>query len=140
MPNTPMHANENRTLVRRGAIGILKREGRYLVIRRALQLIKGGCWCFPGGHLEPGENSRQAVQRELREELGINVVATERLGSIRVDDGPYVLAVWRVKSEAESFHPNEKEIAEWRWMTPSELRSIKPDLPSNERVLELLGD
>lgn len=139
MANDAAHSNLNRSRTRRGAIGILKREGRYLAIRRALQLVKGGCWCFPGGHIEPGENARQAVQRELREELGVEVVATERLGSIRVDDGRYILAVWCVDCHAESFHPNEKEIAEWRWVTPSELRSIKPSLPSNERVLELLG-
>ncbi len=140
MANEPAYPNENRARTRRGAIGVLKRDGRYLAIRRALQLVKGGCWCFPGGHVEPGENARQAVRRELREELGVDVVATERLGSIRVDGGRYVLAVWRVDCNAESFHPNEKEIAELRWVTPSELRSIKPGLPSNERVLELLGD
>ena len=140
MANEPAHSNENRPRTRRGAIGILKLDGRYLTIRRALQIAKGGCWCFPGGHVEPGENSRQAVQRELREELGVDVVATERLGSIRIDDGRYVLVVWRVDCHTETFHPNDKEIAEWRWVTPSELRSIKPALPSNERVLELLGD
>lgn len=140
MTNDPAHSNENRSPVRRGAIGVLMRDGRCLAIRRAAELSKGGCWCFPGGHLEPGENSRHAVQRELREELGVDVVATERLGSIRVDDGRYVLAVWRVDWNDESFRPNEEEIAEWRWVTPGELRSIKPGLPSNERVLELLGD
>jgi 8-oxo-dGTP pyrophosphatase MutT (NUDIX family) len=31
----------------------------------------GGCWATPGGSLEPGETHRQAVIRELREELGI---------------------------------------------------------------------
>jgi 8-oxo-dGTP diphosphatase len=140
MSDEPAHSNENRPRTRRGAIGILERDGRYLAIRRAPQLIKGGSWCFPGGHVEPGENARQAVRRELQEELGVDVVVTERLGSIRVDAGRYVLVVWRVTSNAQSFHPNENEIAEWRWLTPSELRSIKPGLPSNERVLELLGD
>ncbi len=124
--------------VRRGVIGIISRGMRYLVIRRAGGIAKGGRWCFPGGHLEPGETSRQAIQRELAEELGIRVMPVKRVGSVRVIDSNYILAVWRVEHTAGEFHPAEQEIAEIRWLLPDEVRTIQPGLPSTARVMDML--
>lgn len=126
--------------IRRGVIGILARGPAYLMIRRADAIPKGGYWCFPGGHVERGETPRQAVQRELAEELGIEVAPTERVGSVRVPGTNYILAVWRVRHMSnELLSLAGHEIAEARWLTPSQIRAIRPSLPSNDRVLEMLG-
>lgn len=138
MAAKPTKSKKPSSRVRRGAIGILSRGSEFLVIRRAVGLVKGGCWCFPGGHLERGETSRQAVARELAEELGISVQPIERLGSVRVDSA-YVLAVWRVRHVGGEIRPDEKEIAEVRWVTAEEMSGLVPGVPSNDRVLELLG-
>ena len=124
---------------RRGAIGLLSRGIKYLLIRRAEGILKGGYWCFPGGHVERGETSRQAVQREFHEELGITVQAVERLGSVRVLDTNHVLAVWTVRHLSGEIHPADDEIADVRWLAPAEIRAITPGVPSNEEVLDLLG-
>ena len=108
------------------------------MIRRAPDIPKGGCWCFPGGHVESGETPRQAVKRELAEELGIEVDPIKRVGSVRIDTS-YVLAVWRVGYAGGEFRVAKREIAETRWLTPLEIREIRPSLPSNNRVLEMLG-
>ncbi len=125
--------------VRRGVIGVLIQQERLLVVRRADHLVKGGYWCFPGGHVERGENSRHAIQREFIEELDIEVLPVERLGSIRVAEGVYVLAVWRVHRVAGRLRPQQREIAELLWLSPEELRKIQPGLRSNDEVLRLLG-
>ncbi len=123
--------------MRRGAIGILARGGRYLAIRRAAHVRKGGCWCFPGGHVEPGENSRATVERELREELGIDVLAVLRLGSVRVGQ-EYVLAVWLVQPIGGALNINPAEISEAKWLSADDIRGCRPALASNEHVLEML--
>ena len=125
--------------MRRGVIGILTRGSDYLMIRRAPGVVKGGYWCFPGGHVEAGETSRQAIRRELAEELGIEVVPVECVGEVRVVDSGYILAVWRVDPIVRSFRLAEAEIAEARWLSPAGIRAITPSLPSNERVLGMLG-
>lgn len=50
-------------------------EPTYIVTRRKKDAHLGGAWELPGGKIETGESPRDAVQRELREELGIEVEA-----------------------------------------------------------------
>ena len=50
---------------------ILRREGRVLIARRPEGRHMGGKWEFPGGKIEEGETPEQALERELKEELGI---------------------------------------------------------------------
>ena len=65
---------------RRGVVAIARRslDGRFLVIRRGLTLVAGGKVCFPGGHIEPGEEEDEAIVRECHEELAARVEARWR--------------------------------------------------------------
>ena len=47
---------------------IIERDGRILATQRGYGDMKGG-WEFPGGKVEPGETSQQAIKREIEEEL-----------------------------------------------------------------------
>lgn len=53
--------------------GVLFREGRLMLCRRPEGKELAGKWEFPGGKLEEGESPEQALERELREELAIDV-------------------------------------------------------------------
>jgi 8-oxo-dGTP diphosphatase len=55
---------------------IIEQERRVLICRRPAHKAFGGKWEFPGGKMRPSETPRQALERELREELGI----TARIG------------------------------------------------------------
>lgn len=124
---------------RRGVIGVISRRDAYLMVRRAPNIAMGGYWCFPGGHVEPGETSRRAIQRELREELGIGSVPGRRLGAIRIRDGNYVLAVWEIAEWTGRLTITVDEVTEARWLTPAQVRAVRPSLASNEEVLKMLG-
>ena len=54
---------------RRGVVAIARRGGKFLTIRRGLTVVAGGTICFPGGHIEAGEEEHEAVVRECHEEL-----------------------------------------------------------------------
>lgn len=129
----------NTQRIRRGVIGVLCDGARMLVVQRGAAVSRPGCWCFPGGHLEPGETAARAVVRELREELGIAVATRRRMGSIRLPDAGYVLAVWRVDHVGGTIAPAPGEIAQVCWMTADEVRHVHPGLASNELVLTMLG-
>ena len=62
---------------KRGVVAIARRGERFLAIRRGRAVAAPGRVCFPGGHVEPGEDEREAVVRECREELRAHVAAVE---------------------------------------------------------------
>ena len=70
------------------AVGvILDRRNRVLLTRRAAGAHQGGLWEFPGGKVESGETVQQALARELREELGIEIGRTSSLLEVSHDYG-----------------------------------------------------
>lgn len=79
-----------------------------------------GCWEFAGGKVEPGETPRQALVRELREELAIEVDVGERITSER-DEKIELISFWCRLVEGE---PTALEHAELRWVGPDELLTL----------------
>ena len=60
------------------AVGVLiDGEGRFLMTSRPTGKVYADHWEFPGGKVEQGETVEQALTRELREELGIEVIRCE---------------------------------------------------------------
>jgi 8-oxo-dGTP diphosphatase len=105
------------------AVGIVKdAQGRVLVSRRAVDAHQGGLWEFPGGKVEPGEEIEVALVREFREELGVEVLASEALMLIEHDYGDKqvrldVRRVTRWQGEARGL-----EGQPLAWQLPEELR------------------
>ncbi len=58
-------------VVRVVAAALIGADGRVLIAERAPGKPLSGRWEFPGGKLEPGESEFQALERELREEIGV---------------------------------------------------------------------
>lgn len=63
--------------------GATTAHSRFLIARRPLDGLLGGLWEFPGGKQEPGETLPQALRREIREELGIEIEVGRFLTSIK---------------------------------------------------------
>jgi 8-oxo-dGTP diphosphatase len=57
----------------------IERDGRFLAARRTRPEWAAGRWEFPGGKVEPGESEEQALTREIREELGVEIVVGMRV-------------------------------------------------------------
>ena len=61
------------------AAALHDRRGRVLIAQRPAGKHMAGRWEFPGGKVAAGESEAQALARELREELGVEVVASRPL-------------------------------------------------------------
>jgi ADP-ribose pyrophosphatase YjhB (NUDIX family) len=92
----------------------------------------GGFWATPGGSLESGESHRQAVVRELREELGVRHVDVGRHVATRTKDHlvagrsvrqaeRYYLARVRPEDVDPESAASPDNIQEWRWWSLAEL-------------------
>jgi ADP-ribose pyrophosphatase YjhB (NUDIX family) len=116
-----------------GVQGILERDGRVLLARRAHEPRRGH-WDLPGGFVEETEQPLDALRREFREETGLEVEPVELL---RIDIEPYderhVFAVtWVVDAQGDPVAADDVE--ELRWFERDDL----PDemaFPGQEDVL-----
>jgi 8-oxo-dGTP diphosphatase len=104
------------------AAGVISSEdGRVLIARRPRGRKLAGRWEFPGGKVGPGETALEALVRELREEIGIDVLEAEPLIRYRhaYRDGTVLLDVWRVARFAGE--PRALEGQPLRWELPERL-------------------
>lgn len=103
------------------AAAVLDAQGAVLVARRPARVHQGDLWEFPGGKLEPGEDSQAGLARELDEELGIRPERLRPLIRIHHDypDKSVLLDVWRV--DAFRGVPHGREGQPIRWVRPEAL-------------------
>ncbi len=96
-------------------------DGRVLIARRPEDKHQGGLWEFPGGKVEEGEAVRDALCRELEEELGIRVSADRPLIQVHHDypDKQVLLDVWEVAGFAGEPHGAEGQPL--AWVSPRDL-------------------
>jgi 8-oxo-dGTP diphosphatase len=96
-------------------------SGRILLAKRAKSAHQGGLWEFPGGKVDPGETLAEALVRECREELGIEVQAHRPLICVthRYPDRTVQLDVHRVTAFAGE--PAGMEGQPLAWVVPDDL-------------------
>ncbi len=90
-------------------------DDRVLIAKRAASQHQGGLWEFPGGKVEEGEQVRDALARELHEELGIRVEVARPLIQVQHDypDKQILLDVWEVSAFAGEPHGAEGQPLAW---------------------------
>ena len=118
--------------------GVVSDAGRFLVARRKPGGSQGGKWEFPGGKLEPGETSEQALVREFAEELAVPIEVGPLLfvGSFSHAGLRFRLEAWGATLGRRDFRLTEHQ--ELRWVKPGELAAL--DLSDSDRqVAEYLA-
>lgn len=101
---------------------VVRRNDAFLLARRPASKRHGGLWEFPGGKVLDGETDRQALDRELREELGVALVsAGEPLFEIRDPGTPFVVRFRATRIRGE---PRALEHDELRWVPRAELPTL----------------
>jgi 8-oxo-dGTP diphosphatase len=125
------------------AAGVLvNADGGVLIAQRLPGTHMAGRWEFPGGKLETGEGPRQGLDRELREELGIDVQDAEPLLKLshRYADRHVHLDVWLVTEFRGE--PQSLEGQALQWVSPEQLHRIdllEADAPIIEALRDRLG-
>ncbi len=138
-------SSEKVRIVEVSAAVLQRTDGSYLLAQRPPDKIWAGYWEFPGGKVEPGETAHDALVRELREELGIEVV-TAYPWITRVFAYPHAtvrLNFFRVTEWRGELHPHEGQ--QFAWQPPllpvdgSGRAAVEPLLPANAPVLRALS-
>jgi 8-oxo-dGTP diphosphatase len=125
------------------AVGIIiSSDNDYLLANRPIGKPYEGYWEFPGGKIESGESTHQALVRELQEELGIEVLESTAFGTIEHDyPHAYVRLHLHVVREWTGI-PVGLEAQELAWQSSRVLSEciLNPLLPATVSIIELMQD
>ena len=108
------------------ACGLLARAGRALLVHRSpSKRWYPNVWDFPGGHLEPGESNIQALVRELREELGIEIAPPVGMALLTIQTSDALIDVWRVDEwDGAVINAAPDEHDTFGWFTSAEAKFL----------------
>ena len=122
------------------AVGLLiDTLGRIFIQRRPQEGLLGGLWELPGGKRIAGEAITGTCKRELREELGIEVIVEDLAGKIDHAYTHFRITLWAYHCRIVRGTPISAQGLETKWIRPEDLIHY-PFPRANRRILELLSN
>lgn len=122
---------------------IIERDGRVLVAQRSRAKSQGGKWEFPGGKLHGGEQPRDALVREISEELRVSIHVGDALPPSTHDYGGFAITLIPFRCTITSGEPDPVEHEALAWCEPGELAALDwaaADMPVLAYYLALHGE
>jgi len=107
---------------RHAVVAVIVEQSRFLVIRRSEFVRAPGLICFPGGGIENGEDFEEAIRREMREELLLEVDVMEHLWTSVTRWGTKLEWLLCRRQRNSDPIPTPAEVAEVMWLSHSELK------------------
>lgn len=124
---------------RKGVVGVIVRQSRFLVIRRSVHVVAPGLVCFPGGGIEAGETEMEALMREMDEELALKVEPIRAIWNSVTPSGTE-LSWWSASIPSTAAPvPNPAEVAEAMWLDFQQMRKMTGMLPSMPQFLDAVS-
>jgi A/G-specific adenine glycosylase len=115
-------------------VGIIERkDGKLLIALRPENAMLGGLWEFPGGKQKEDEPIQKTVERELKEELGVEVKAYKELMILKHTYSHFSITMHAWFCTLITGTPKPKESQEVRWVTREELEQYP--FPKANKVL-----
>jgi len=123
------------------AVALIDADGRVLIAQRPEGKAMAGLWEFPGGKVAPGETPEAALIRELREELGIDTVASclapLTFASHRYEDFHLLMPLYACRKWQGTVRALEH--AALKWVRPTRLGDYEMP-PADKPLVAMLRD
>lgn len=120
---------------------VIFKDGRVFATQRGYGEFKDG-WEFPGGKIEPGESPEDALRREIREELEVEVNVGELIDTIEYDYPAFHLSMKCYACTIADGHPHLLEHEAAKWLSSTQLSSVDwlpADITLIPQIAKLLG-
>ena len=118
---------------------IITKDNKIFATQRGYGDFKDG-WEFPGGKVEPGESPEEAIVREIKEELGADIIVTGFLTTVEHDYPEFHLSMdcfWAELADGTEMTLLEHKAA--KWLILDEIDSIDW-LPADVKVVEAIKE
>lgn len=117
---------------------ILKYKNKYFCAQRKASGPLAKKWEFPGGKIEPGESQKNALKRELLEELNLNVKIGPLFKTINHNYDTFSITMHSYLCELNSISLKLKEHLDYKWLPLKELKNLdwaEADIPIVESLI-----
>src|SRR5215467_4303492 len=128
-------ANQNIRVV----AAVIAKDGKYLITQRRETAVLPLLWEFPGGRVEPGEDDRGALCRELKERLDAEVEVGEKVGERRHEYVGYTVELVLYSARLKKDWLVARRVRDFRWVPSTQLAGSQSPDADRRRMDLLLG-
>ena len=119
---------------------VIEKNKKFLITQRPRDVHNAERWEFPGGKIDFGEDPRYALQREIKEELGIKIEAEDvfELNSHIYDKKKHIILI-ACRCNYLSGKVKKKQIKDFKWVKPEKMMDLdvtEADLPFIKKLIE----
>ena len=116
---------------------LICRDDRFLICQRPAHKARGLLWEFVGGKVEPGESGAEALARECREELGIDLQVGEVFTEVTHAYPDLTVHLTLYLAKISKGEPQKLEHNDLRWILPAEIEQYE-FCPADREILDLI--
>lgn len=118
---------------------VIADEGRYLITQRRPTAVLPLLWEFPGGRVEPNESDTDALKREVRHRLSVDIEVGELISFVSHPYEHYVVDLYLYECKVTAGELRALNVHDFRWATSDEFDQY-PFTPADEASMnKLLG-
>ena len=120
-------------------VAIIQKGDTFLFIKRSNYIdVAAGYWCPVSGRVEENETQIEALEREVKEEVGLSVKALNKFCDIPSHNNQFTLHFWTTEIISGEASITSNEATDFRWVTLEQMKQLYPVFDEDIQVFEKL--
>jgi 8-oxo-dGTP diphosphatase len=118
---------------------VIAHEGRYLITQRRPAAVLPLLWEFPGGRVEPNESDGDALRREVRHRLAVDIAVGELISFVNHPYEHYSVDLYLYECRVTAGELRAMNVNDFRWVTSEEFDKYQFTPADEASMNKLLG-
>ncbi len=118
---------------------VVEREGHYLITQRRAEAALPLTWEFPGGRVEEGESDSDALVREFRHRVGVEIIPGDRISEVEHVYPSYTIRLVLYSCRISMGEPSAKAVASAKWVSSTDFANYTFTPADEASIASMLG-